>query len=63
MKTGGNVDFNQPRLQLGIQQNVEAKQLEAGIPTGHIVLEQIHHRRLGTHDGLDHQILNFFPDN
>ena len=62
VQTGGDVDLQQPGLQLRVQEDVEAKEFKTGISAGNIVVMQTGQARLCTKDSLDHQVFNLLPD-
>ena len=62
MEAGRDVHLQQPRLQLRVEEDVEAEELEAGVLAGHVGLVQVDQVALRAQHGLDHQILDLLPD-
>ena len=62
METRGDVHLQEPGLELGVQENVEAKELEAGVSAGHVVVVETDQTPLRTDDSLYHQVFDLLPD-
>ena len=62
METGRDVHLQQPGLQLGVQEDVEAKEFKTGISAGNVVVMEAGKAGLCTQDSLDHQVFNLLPD-
>ena len=62
METGGDVHLQQPGLQLGVQEDVEAKEFKTGISAGDVVVVKSGQAGLCTQDSLDHQVFYLLPD-
>ena len=62
VEAGRDVDLQQPGLQLGVQQNVKPKQLEAGVSASHVVVVETDQTPLCTDDSLYHQVFDLLPD-
>ena len=54
VQTGGDVDLQQPGLQLRVQEDVEAKEFKAGISAGNIVVVETGQTGLRTQHRLNH---------
>ena len=62
METRGDVHLQEPGLELGVQEDVEAKELEAGVSAGHVVVVEADKASLGTDNSLYHQVFDLLPD-
>ena len=57
----GKVDFDEPRLELAIDENVETEKFEAVIAMGHIGLDRLEHKWFRRNDRFDTNILYLSP--
>ena len=62
METRGDVHLQEPGLELGVQEDVEAKELEAGVSAGHVVVVEADEAAFGTDNSLYHQVFDLLPD-
>ena len=58
VEAGGHVDLQQPGLQVGVNQNIKAVELETIIPVGDEHLAGTVNRELHRDDALDDDVLN-----